>query len=126
MNPQFLPGGDVVLFTAMDSAGHLQGGDACGPGDRGAHKPFTHGGSLARYLASGHIAYGLDGSLMVVPFNLESRQVTGRSEAVLDGLLMGFSNGELSGSFRRRRQRYLDLRIGSTGFGRFAPGAGSI
>jgi serine/threonine-protein kinase len=83
----------VVLFTAMDSAGiskevmlvDLETGERI--------NLFTHGGSLARYLASGHIAYGLDGSLMVVPFNLESRQVTGRSEAVLDGLLMGFSMG---------------------------------
>jgi serine/threonine-protein kinase len=93
VNPQFLPGGEVVLFTAMDNAGiskevavvDLETGERI--------NLFTHGGSLARYLASGHIAYGLDGSLMVVPFNLESRQVTGRSEAVLDGLLMGFSMG---------------------------------
>jgi serine/threonine-protein kinase len=91
MNPQFLPGGEVVLFTAMDSAGiskevmlvDLETGERI--------NLFTHGGSLARYLASGHIAYGLDGSLMVVPFDLESRQVTGRPEPVLDGLLMGFS-----------------------------------
>ena len=91
MNPQFLPGGDVVLFTAMDNAG-LSKEVALVDLETGQRLDlFAHSGSLARYLASGHIAYGLDGSLMVVPFDLKSRQVTGRPEAVLDGLLMGYS-----------------------------------
>jgi serine/threonine-protein kinase len=90
--PQFLPGGEVVLFTTMDDAGlsnkvalvNLKTGERT--------EIFAQdGSSLARYLASGHLAYGRDGSLMVVPFDLKRRQVTGRPVAVLDGLLMGFS-----------------------------------
>jgi dipeptidyl aminopeptidase/acylaminoacyl peptidase len=99
MNPQFLPGGDVVLFTAMDSAGvskevalvDLETGERT--------DLFTHSGSLARYLTSGQIAYGLDGSLIGVPFDLKSRQVTGSPEPVLDGLLMGFSLGSYLAHF---------------------------
>ena len=87
--PQFLPGEDLVLFTTWDDAGaginvalvDLKTGER--------EELLDQAGGSARYLHSGHLAYGQDGSLMVVPFDLKARQVTGRPVAVLDGLLMG-------------------------------------
>ena len=76
--PQFLPGGEAVLFTVMEDSG--LGREVAlvdlETGERTAL--FANNGGLARYLASGHLAFGRDGSLMVVPFDLKSRKVTGR------------------------------------------------
>ena len=86
--PQFLPGGKAVLFTVVNDEGATKEVALVDLETRERTALFAHDGSLARYLASGHLAYGRDGSLMVVPFDLESRRVTGRPVAVMDGLLM--------------------------------------
>jgi len=90
-NPQILPGGDAVLFSAMDAAGgrsmvallDLQTGER--------KDLFSQEGNVTRYLASGHIAYGQGGSLMAVAFDAGRREVVGQPVAVFDGLLMGYS-----------------------------------
>jgi serine/threonine-protein kinase len=64
LNPQFLPGGEAVLFNILDDAAVARGVAL-----------------VDRYLASGHLAYGQDGSLMVVPIDLKARKVTGRPVA---------------------------------------------
>ncbi len=97
--PQFLPGGKAVLFTVVDDgwAGREVALVDLETGERTVL--FAHGGSLARYLASGHLVYGRDGSLMAIPFDWKRRRVTGRPVAVLDGLMMGFPLASALASF---------------------------
>jgi serine/threonine-protein kinase len=97
--PQFLPGEDLVLFTTWNDTA-VASKVALIDLETGEREDLLDqvGGS-ARYLRSGHLAYGQDGSLMVVPFDLESRRVTGRPVAVLDGLLMGSSIGAFLSHF---------------------------
>jgi serine/threonine-protein kinase len=84
-----LPGGKSVLYTAVDGAGdaveiallHL---------DTGERKTVIEGGGNSRYLPTGHLAYPLDGSLMVVPFDLDRGEIVGSPVSALDGLMMGF------------------------------------
>ena len=90
MNPQFLPGGEAVLFTAVDDAGIAKKVALVDLETEERTDLFPTDGGLVRYLASGHLAYGRDGSLMIVPFDLERRKITGRPVAALDGMLMGF------------------------------------
>lgn len=98
-SPQFLPGGEEVLFTVVDDSGvateialvSLRTGDRETLAD--------HDGSIVRYLPSGHLAYGFDGSLMVVPFNLESRSVGAQPVVVFDGLLMSTALARLFAHF---------------------------
>lgn len=89
MAPQFLPGGQEVLFTVMDdnAVGLEVARVNLGTGERTTL--LAEPSSIARYLVTGHLAYGRDGSLMITPFDLENHRVSGRPVAVLDGLLMG-------------------------------------
>ncbi len=97
--PQFLPGGEAVLFTvaADEGLGRKVALVDLETGER--TDLFAQEGSLVRYLASGHLAFGSDGSLMVVPLDLKGRKVIGRPTAVLDGLLMGSSLGRFLAHF---------------------------
>jgi serine/threonine-protein kinase len=88
MNPQFLPGGESVLFSVVTDHGPIKA-VAVLELDTGQRTDLIRDiQGQAQYLRSGHLAYGVDGSLMVVPVDLEDRAVTGRPIAVLDGLIM--------------------------------------
>jgi serine/threonine-protein kinase len=87
--PQYLPHENAVLFTIFDD-GAVARGVAILDLESGMRTDLPIAvGSQAQYLESGHLAYGLDGSLMVVPVDLVNRELTGEPVAVLDGLLMG-------------------------------------
>ena len=84
--PQFLPGGDVVLFTIANSpvdariaVRHLATGNQRVLIERGFH---------GRYVSTGHIVYAWEGELLAVPFDLAELEVTGLPVRVLDGVLM--------------------------------------
>ncbi len=87
--PEVLPNGSQVVFTIQDGGGVAQRVELLSL-ETGARKILFQGGSNTRYLPSGHLAYGLDGSLMVVPFDADRGEITGSPVPVLDGLLMGF------------------------------------
>jgi len=87
--PQLLPDGRSLMFTTVDAAGYGAAIELFDLDTQEVRRLIANGGN-ARYLSTGQIAYALDGSLMVVPFDLERREVTGRPVAAFDGLLMGF------------------------------------
>ena len=72
--PQLLPGGQTVLFLIQK-----------GPETEvvllnlttGEQQPLFEGGRSPRYLSTGHIAYGVGGTLWAVPFDLNRLEVTG-------------------------------------------------
>jgi serine/threonine protein kinase/Tol biopolymer transport system component len=89
--PEFLPGGKAVLFTSASS-------DVATADDKsievltietGERKVLIQGGSYARYLLTGHVAFMRSGTLMVTPFDLARLEVTGPPVAVLEGVREG-------------------------------------
>ncbi len=86
MWPEILPGGEAVLFTIIrgpvDSAQI-----AVLSFDSRETKVLVPGGSNPRYAPTGHIVYGVGGTLRAVPFDLERLEVTGDPVPVLEGVM---------------------------------------
>ncbi|MDX2120810.1 MAG: protein kinase [Gemmatimonadota bacterium] len=90
--PQLLPDGRHLVFTAYRV-----------PLDRAtielldlktmARRVLVQGGVMGRYVASGHLVFARDRSLLAVPFDLGRREVTGPSVVVVDDVAMNYSDG---------------------------------
>ena len=98
--PEFMPGGDAVLFdvgaTANNSvAGHI----AIQSVRTGQRVDLTQGGTYPKYASSGHLIYAQDGSLMAVPFDLRQFAVIGVAVPVVEGVLQSPINGGAQYSF---------------------------
>jgi len=82
--PDVLPGGKAVLFTAVPVSGEPQiYVQSLETGQRRALGP----GVAAHYLSSGHVVYGLGGSLFAVPFDAERLDLAGKAVKVVDNVL---------------------------------------
>jgi serine/threonine-protein kinase len=87
--PQILPGGQALLFT-------LASGTTSDRWDKAQivvqslrtdeRKTIIQGGSDARYLPTGHLAYAIGGALFAVPFDLSRLEVAGTPTLVLEGV----------------------------------------
>jgi serine/threonine-protein kinase len=91
--PQFLPGGKMVLYTATDAAGGSERWDAGriviqtpGKNDR---RTLVEGGTDARYVASGHIIFARTGIVYAIPFDPDRLVVTGHEVPVIEGVMRG-------------------------------------
>ena len=87
--PQPLPGSDAVLFSKTAATGD----DRWDKADVVVYIPRTQetrvvlrGGSAAKYLSSGHLVYALGASILGVPFNLASLEVTGPPTTLIDNV----------------------------------------
>ena len=82
--PSFLPGNQAVMFTVTYAQyPHWNATDiAVQSLTTGERKTLIKGGADARYLSSGHLVFMRVGTLMAVPFNLETLEVTGSPVAV--------------------------------------------
>jgi serine/threonine-protein kinase len=93
--PQFLPGGDAVLFTSHTAASSFDNANievvTISTGER---RVVYQGGSYARYAASGHIVFVRQGTLFAAPFDLGSLEMTGSPAPIIEGLT---SNTESDG-----------------------------
>ena len=85
--PEVLPGGRTVLFTVEKGLGDANREVAALNLETGERKLLIPGGSNPHYAASGHIVYGLDGTLRAVPFDLEAVEVKGDPIPVLEGIV---------------------------------------
>jgi serine/threonine-protein kinase len=105
--PQFLPGDDAVLYTAMDGGFGWEGSHIAALRlDTGERRILVRGGHTGRYVPSGHLVYSQAGNALAVPFDpvrLETRSDT--PVAVVEGILetgaaigAGYSPSEV-GSF---------------------------
>ena len=91
--PQVLPGSRAVLFTAGGTpavAGALRV-DVLSLAD-GKITTLVSGGSYARYLASGHLAWVDRRALIVAPFSLDRLQLTGPGVKVIDDIALNMYN----------------------------------
>jgi serine/threonine-protein kinase len=82
--PEFLPGAQAVLFTITPATGSIDNARvAVLDLQSGTHKILVSGGSHAHYLASGHLVYGVGGTLRAVAFDLERLEAVGTPTPVL-------------------------------------------
>ena len=82
--PQFLPGGQAVLFTITPTTGGIDASQVAVLDLRtGTQKILVRGGSQAQYVPSGHLVYAAAGTLRAVAFDLNRLEVIGTPIPVL-------------------------------------------
>ena len=59
--------------------------------DNAEQRVLIPGGADARYVSTGHLVYMRTGTLMAVPFDVQSRQVTGAPVALIEGVMQGLN-----------------------------------
>jgi len=110
--PQFLPGGQALLFTITATTGGLDNAQVALLDLRtGNYTTVVRGGHDARYVPTGHLVYGAAGTMRAVPFDLERRVVTGPPVSIVDGVGTSRNGG-------------VDMTIASTGTLAYIPGLG--
>jgi serine/threonine-protein kinase len=93
--PEVLPGGRAILFTIVTSGGSPA---ATAPGletaqiavldlSTGQQKVLVRGGSHPHYVSTGHIVYGLEGTLRAIAFDLDRLEVRSDPRPVLQGVV---------------------------------------
>ena len=86
--PEFLPGGEAVLFSITPVTGGLDTAQVAVLDLRtGTSKVLIRGGSHAHYVPSGHLVYGVAGTLRAVAFDLGRLEVVGTPASVLEGVV---------------------------------------
>ena len=84
--PEILPGGKAVLFTIV--GGPVENAQiAVLSLKSGEVKVLVTGGSNPRYVPTGHIVFGVGGTLRAVGFDVERLEVTSDPIPVLDGVV---------------------------------------
>jgi hypothetical protein len=85
--PEFLPGGSSVLFTITPVTGSIENAQvAVLDLHTGTSKVLIRGGSQAHYVPTGHLVYGVTGTLRAVAFDLGRLEVVGTPAPVLEGV----------------------------------------
>jgi Tol biopolymer transport system component len=88
--PHPLPGGKALLFTAVNSTTEWETANVVLHSlDTGERRVLISGGADARYVSTGHLVYLKTGTLMAVPFDVRSQQVTGAPVALIEGVMQG-------------------------------------
>ena len=89
--PELLPGGRAVLFTVLSINGASSAIEnaqiAVLDLQTGTSKVLIRGGSHAHYVSSGHLVYGVEGTLRAVAFDLDRLDVVGSAAPVLEGVV---------------------------------------
>src|SRR3989441_3329018 len=116
--PDVLPNGKGVLFTVRfrgknGARGRISLSIAVADIPSGKHRVIVDDAMYARYTPSGHLLYvTTNKTLMVVPFDQNSMNVTGEPTALTAGMRLGFLGGS------------ADLAVSATGTLVYATGAG--
>ena len=87
--PYALPGGRELLFTTVISRDWDTANVVLLSLDTGERRVLIPGGADARYVSTGHIVFMKTGTLMAVPFDVRSRQVTGTPVTLVEGVMQG-------------------------------------
>jgi eukaryotic-like serine/threonine-protein kinase len=88
--PEFLPDGRGVLFKVELRAGGPTGSGRIGVLDlrTGARKILVRDGFYGRYVSTGHLVYGVSGTLRAVPFDLNRLELAGTPIPLVEPVLM--------------------------------------
>ena len=85
--PQMLPGGEWVLFTLVaDGVSWDEAQIVTQSVTTDERTVLIEGGRDGRYLSTGHLVYVLNNVLLAVPFDVDSRQVTGGPVPLVQGV----------------------------------------
>ncbi len=79
----------AILFTTVNSGDWETANVVLQSLDSGEQRVLIPGGADARYVSTGHLVYMKTGTLMAVPFDVRSRQVTGAPVALIEGVMQG-------------------------------------
>ena len=93
-SPQILPGGEWVLFT-LRPRGTSSWNDAqivAQSLNTGERRVLIPGGRDARYVATGHLLYVLEGQLFAVPFDIEGLASSPNPVAMVEGVAMSVTD----------------------------------
>ena len=117
--PHVLPDGRAVLFTVLTPDQSESRHIALLSMATGEHKRLITGGTHPRYLPTGHVLYGVEGTLRAVPFDLESLEVTGAPVPVVENVMMKDSGAANFAVARNGTLVYVvwDLRPSGLGAG---------
>jgi len=94
MWPNVLPGARGLIFTVWTGRSF---NDARIEGlsfKTGRRKVLIEGGTDARYVPNGYLAYAHNGTLFVVRFDPEQLEVKGAPVPIIEGVMSGASNGD--------------------------------
>ena len=125
--PHVLPGGKAILFTTVvsdlwDAARIVVQPLEPGTPSDAARRDLITGGADARYVDSGHLVYMKSGTLMAVPFDLATQQVTGAPVALIENVMQAmnapnFGDETGAGQFVVSRSGRCSMRsVGSARF----------
>jgi Tol biopolymer transport system component len=89
-----LPGGTGLIFTVWTGKSFNDSRIEAIEFASGRRKVLVEGGTGARYLPSGQIAYARNGTLFVVGFDAKRLEVKGTPVPVIEGVQTGASNGD--------------------------------
>src|SRR5262249_50966104 len=95
--PQMLPGGEWILYTLLPRGiGSWNRAQIVVQSVKTRQRAvLIDGGRDARYLPSGHLVYGLDGTLLGVSFDAASRQLRGSAVPLVSNV---FDAGTITGA----------------------------
>ena len=93
--PEVLPGGRAVLFTITTAGGLDNAQIAVLDLATREQKVLIRGGSHARYVPTGHLVYGVAGTLRAVAFDLRRLEVVGTPVPVLEQVITTRWGGQL-------------------------------
>jgi eukaryotic-like serine/threonine-protein kinase len=94
-SPVFLPGGRHILLTVAtsDAASFDDAQIVLFDLDTRKKTILVEGGMSGRYSPSGHLVYARNGSLLAVPFDLDTLSVGGQPFPVASGVFMSINSG---------------------------------
>ncbi len=99
--PEILPGGEAVLFT-IRTTGPIENSQVALLDLRtGQSRVLVAGGSHPHYAASGHLVYGVGGTLRAVAFDLDRLQVRWTPVPVVERVVMKTISGAANFSLAR-------------------------
>ena len=118
--PHVLPGGRAVLFTILTGEAVDQAQIALLNLETGEQRVLVSGGSASRYAATGHIVYGISGTLRAVGFDLDLLEVTNPNPVpVLNGVVTK-ANGAANFDLARDGSLVYMAGLSGAGAGRVA------
>jgi eukaryotic-like serine/threonine-protein kinase len=91
--PQFLPGGDRVLFTSYGAGDRNSGSIEIVNLKDGKRTVVHRGGTYGRYARSGHLLYLNQNTLFAAPFDLGSMKLSALPAPVLQGISANLEGG---------------------------------
>ncbi|MGH9254819.1 MAG: protein kinase domain-containing protein [Vicinamibacterales bacterium] len=88
VRPQILPGGKAVLFDIVPASGAEGAQIAVLDLQTAERKVLVRGGTTPRYAASGHLVYGVAGTLWAVAFDLARLELIGNAVPLVESVAM--------------------------------------